>query len=326
MAYTPTGLEEPQFQSGLKAQVRSIARVQARTLRSQALLINTCTFTVVVAIYCLVTQTTSFNYRTNILSPWWFSMGFWYLLLMSILSLLLSWVLELPCLEEEQEDQSQTAPILRQRSRHPTGESSCHSVHSASSHLVLEEQGPGNLKFRTAVSALLTLFVLAPSVIGFVLFKTLPEDNHQLLQVQEGEGGVLLHLTHLTSLNPRWNGEEVASSLLTGCDDLQRDHRDTVLLLNLSSSGCRTLHRRLAPGVFGARPPRALVILDSGPETGWRLSSPPLTVNLGPDLPVFRARTVDWSQDWSSSRVSVVRGDPGSVEVTGLTTSIVKIP
>jgi hypothetical protein len=72
--------------------------------------------------------------------------------------------------------------------------------------------------------------------------------------------------------------------------------------------------------VFGARPPRALVILDSGPETGWRLSSPPLTVDLGPDLPVFMARTVDWSQDWSSSRVSVVRGEPGSVEVSGLTT------
>ena len=315
VAYTPCGPQELQFPGKLKAEVKSQTRVQARTLRSQALLINCCTFTVVAAIYCLVTHTVSFNYRTNILSPWWFSLAFWYLLLMSVLSFFLSWTLESSCLEEEQEDQLQTAPILRQRSRHPTGESSRHSVHSASSQLVLEEQGPRNLHFRATLSAFLTVLVLAPSILGIVLFKMLPEDNHQLLHVQEGDGGVLLHLSHLTSLSPQWRGGQVPSSLLTGCDDPQRDFSDTMLLLNLSTSGCRTLYRRLAPGVFGAQPPRALIILDSGPETGWRLSSPSLPVDLGPDIPVFRARTVDWTKDWSVDKVSVIKGMLGNEEI-----------
>jgi hypothetical protein len=43
-------------------------------------------------------------------------------------------------------------------------------------------------------------------------------------------------------------------------------------------------------------------------------------VDVGPDMPVFRARTVDWTKDWSASRVAMVRGEPGSMEVTGLTT------
>ena len=158
-----------------------MARRQARILRSQSLLVNSCTMIVVVTIYYLVTFTTSFNYRTNILDHWWFSLAFCYLVLLYFLSLLLS-VLELPCLsvgKEEQETKSQEAPIPCPRWRHPTGQ----STHSASSHLVEGEQGPDNLWLKALLSLLLTLLVLAPSIVGIVLFKTLPDDDYHLLQV-----------------------------------------------------------------------------------------------------------------------------------------------
>ena len=319
--YTPSTPEVSQYQGRLGTQVRVLARRQAAFLRSQVLLVNCCTMTVVVTIYCLVTHTDSFNYRTNILDPWWFKLSFYYLVVLFLYSLVLSWLLEIPCLERERiQEQSQPPhPILSPRSRHLTEDSIRHSIHSASSHLVPEEQGPGDLHLRTILSLLLTLLTLVPSIAGIVLFQLLPEDNLHLVQLHEGEGGVLVHLTHLTSLNPQWKGDQVSSSLLAGCEDHQRNLSDTLVLLNMSLSSCRLLHRRLAPGVFGGGDPRGVVVLEDGAETGWRLSSPVRSVRMGPSLPVFRARSQDWVRDWEVERpVTVVRGEVGTQMLDGM--------
>ena len=319
IAYSPPNPESTSPEKGkLESQVRVHSKRQAITLRSQALLVNTCTLVVVVAIYCLVTYTTTFNYRSNILTPWWFTVAFLYLVLLFICSFLLSWLPEPVCLQENaQEDPA--SPATRPRSRHPTEESSRLSVHSTSSHLVKEEQGPANLGLRVAFSLLLTLLVLTPTIVGLVLFKTMPDDDIRLLQVKEGEDGLVhRHFTHLTSLNPEWNREDLNECpLATGCGD-KEDIKDSVLLVNMSLPACRSLHRRLAPGVFGSHPPKAVIILEDSPETIWRLSSPPSYVHLGRHLPVFRARTVDWSQGWTASEVAVVRGVEQDDLVKGL--------
>ena len=319
IAYSPPSPESTAPEQGkLGSRVRVYRKRQARILRSQALLVNTCTLIVLVAIYFLVVHTSTFNYRSNVLTPWWFTVAFLYLLLLFICSFLLSWLPEPPCLQENTQEDP-VSPATRPRSRHPTEESSRLSVHSTSSHLVKEEPGPANLGLRAVLSLLLIALLLTPTIIGLVLFKTIPDDDIRLLQVKEGEDGLVhRHFTHLTSLNPEWNGKGFSDiSLVTGCGD-KEDIEDSILLVNMSLPACRSLHRRLAPGVFGSHLPKALIILEDIPETVWRLSSPPSYLRLGRLLPVFRARTVDWSQGWTAGKVAVVRGVEQDDVVKGL--------
>ena len=306
IAYSPHthGVSGPRGKIG--TQVENLSRRQARILRSQALMVNTCTLIVVVVVYCLVTHTSTFNYRSNILTPWWFKMAFSYLLLLYALSLPLSWFMEFQLVRKV----SQNPPaesIVGTRSRHPTDQSTRVSVHSASSHLVTEEDGPAQLGLQVFISLLITLLLVAPSIVGIILFKTLDNNGYQLLQVKEQEDGLLhRHLTHLTSLNPGWRPAPVASSFIVGCDE-EKKLKNSVLLVNLSVPECRRLHRRMTPGLFGLEQPRAVIILDDTPETGWRVSSPASPVQMDPSLPVFSAKIVDWSQEWAASKVSVVR-------------------
>ena len=312
MAYCPTGPDDcgHQNEPGLKARVKMLSGKQARILRSQAFLVNTCTLVVVIVIYFLVQHTTTFNYRSNILTPWWFKVFFSYLLLLFALSSVFSWSIEPPCLTHEKPPAQFHPPpdTKTPRSRRPTGESSCISVHSASCHLVTADEEPTNLAASVLLSFLLTLIILAPSILGVVLFKTLPVEDYNLVQTHEGKDGTIHHhLTHLVSLNPSWNGDQVESSHLVGCETAQ-NFSNLILLLNLTIPACRSLHRRLAPEVFGLQPPLAVIILDSSPEILWRLSSPTPVVNLGPALPVFMARTADWNTGWKAGQVTVVRG------------------
>ena len=320
VAYTPPAPENgapEQGKLGSLVRVRSVR--QAKALRSQALLVNTCTLVVVIVVYLLVRHTTTFNYRSNILTPWWFNVAFLYLVLMFLCSCSLSWLPEPPFLQEKADEDPPSAST-RQRSRHPTEESSRLSVHSTTSNLVKEEQGPSHLGLRAAYSVLLISLILAPTIIGLILFTTLPDNDILLQQVNEGDDGLVhRHFTHLTSLNPDWNRENLNHEyrLLHDCGDLA-DIEDSVLLVNMSISTCRSLQRRLATGVFGSQMPKALIILDDSPETTWRLSSPPTYIRLGQHLPVFRARAKDWSLGWTAHKVSFSRGIQQNDKVEGL--------
>ena len=306
IAYSPHthGTSGPRGKLG--AHVEIWARIQARILRSQALVVNTCTLIVVIVIYCLVNHTSSFNYKSNILTPWWFKIVFSYLLLLYTLCLPLSWFMEFPIVRRD--PKNQPAEAIETRSRHPTDQSSRVSVHSASSRLVSEEEGPAQLGFQVTISLLITFLVVTPSIVGTILFKTQDNNGYQALQVKEQDGGLLhRHLTHLTIINPGWRPAPVANSFIVGCDGKEK-LKNSVLLVNFSIPECRRLYRRMTPGLFGLNQPRAVVILDDTPETGWRVSSPPNNqVLMDPSLPVFSAKVVDWSQGWRASRVEIVR-------------------
>ena len=303
IAYSPPSSESSINNSKLEFQVKALAQKQASNLRSQAFLVNTCTITVVITIYCLVTYTSTFNYWSNILSPWWFSAAFLYLLLLYLLSLLLSWMPELHLFNRNDPDR---LSVVRQR--HPTGESSCHSVHSTSSTLVEKEPGPSDLCLKILISLLLTLLAVAPSIAGIVLFKTLTDDDFHLMQINERDDGLIQrHFTHLIPLNPDWNGVLFASSSLAGCENLD-SLENSLLLMNMSIAACRTLHRRMTSTIFLPQSPRSIIILEDLPQTRWRLSSPPPQLHLGQHLPVFRALAPDWSQGWTASQAVVVRG------------------
>ena len=306
IAYSPNtrGTSVPRGKIG--TQVENLSRRQARILRSQALMMNTCTLIVVAVIYCLVTHTSTFNYRSNILTPWWFKMAFSYQLLLYTLSLPLSWFMVFQLVRKDPQNQP-AVPIVGTRSRHPTDQSTRVSLQSASSRLVTEEEGPAQLGLQVVISLLITLLLVAPSIVGIILFKTLDNNGYQLLQVKEQEDGLLhRHLTHLTSLNPVWTPAPVASSFTVGCGE-EKNLKNSVLLVNLSIPECRRLHRRMTPGLFGSEQPRAVVILDDTPETGWRVSSPPSPLQMDPSLPVFTAKILDWGHEWRAGKVGVVR-------------------
>ena len=304
IAYSPPTSEFSATRK-LESHVKAQAERQANILRSQALLVNTCTVIVVIVIYCLVTYTSTFNYWSNIITPWWFTVAFFYLLLLYLLSLLLPWIPILPLVNKKvQENHSRSIT----RRRHLTGDSNCQSVHSASSKLVEEEQGPTDLCLKIAASLLLTMLVIAPSVAGIVLFKALGNDDLHLVQIKEGKDGLLhTHFTHLTLLNPEWNGDLVDNSSFSGCENLD-NLEGSLLLVNMSIPSCCSLHRRLTTSMFPSQPPRSIIILEDLPMSRWRLSSPPQQIYLGPNLPVFRAFAPDWSQGWTASQAAVVRG------------------
>ena len=305
IAYSPPTSE---FSGTMKLEfhVKNQAERQAAILRSQALLVNTCTMIIVIVTYCLVTYTSTFNYWSNILTPWWFTVAFFYLLLLYLLSLLLPWIPRLPLVNNKKVEENHSSSMTRQR--HLTGDSNCHSVHSASSNLVEDEQGPTDLCLKIATSLLLTMLVIAPSVAGIVFFKALGDDDLHLVQIKEGEDGLLhSHFTHLTLLNPDWNGNLVDNSPFSGCDNLD-NLEGSLLLVNMSVPACRSLHRRLTTNIFPSQLPRSIVILEDLPMSRWRLSSPLQQIYLGPNLPVFRALAPDWSQGWTADQAAVVRG------------------
>ena len=295
----------------LRLQVKVLAEEQAAVLRSQALLVNTCILIVVTTIFCLVTYTTTFNYWPNILNPSWLLVAFLYLLLLYIISILFSWIPKISLTDKKIE---RTPTHSTSRQRHLTGDSNRHSIHSASSNLVKEEQGPKDLCLKITISLVLTVFVLAPSVAGLVLFKTLGNNDLHLMQTKEGEDGLLLiHYTHLTSLNPEWTGDLVNDASFSSCENLD-NIEDSALLLNMSIPACRRLHRRLAASLFLSSTPKFIVILEDLPMSRWRLSSPPQLIILGSNLPVFKALALDWSQGWAPNQASVIRGlNQGSV-------------
>ena len=295
----------------LRLQVKVLAEEQAAVLRSQALLVNTCILIVVTAIFCLVTYTTTFNYWPNILTPSWLLVAFLYLILLYFISILFSWIPKIPLTDKKIE---RTPTHSTSRQRHLTGDSNRHSIHSASSNLVKEEQGPKDLCLKITISLVLTVFVLAPSVAGLVLFKTLGNNDLHLMQTKEGQDGLLLiHYTHLTSLNPEWTGDLVNDASFSSCENLD-NIEDSALLLNMSIPACRRLHRRLAASLFPSSTPKFIVILEDLPMSRWRLSSPPELIILGSNLPVFKALALDWSQGWAPNQASVIRGqNQGSV-------------
>ena len=315
MAYSTPISDSSCTKVNLELDVTDLAKRQATILRSQALLVNTCTIIVVIAVFCLVTFTTSFNYWGNILTPWWFSAAFMYLLLLYLLCLLFSWVPDLSIFNKNAPD---NLPVTRQR--HPTGESSCHSVHSTGSKLMQENQGPTDLGLKVSMSLIFTCLAVAPSIAGIILFKTLKDDDFHLMQINERDDGLIQrHFTHLISLNPDWNGVLPESSSIVGCENLEEiDH--SLLLMNMSTAACRTLHRRMTASTFLAHLPRSIIILEDLPKTRWRLSSPPPLFHLGQHLPVFRALLPDWSPGWTSSQAVIVRGQEDESR-TGLSCS-----
>ena len=310
IAYSPL-TSEPPITRKLEFLVKSLAERQAAILRSQSLLVNTCTMSVVIVIYCLVTYTSTFNYWSNILTPWWFTVAFLYLLLLYLLTLMLPWIPGLPLVNKHVQETS-THSITRHR--HLTGDSNCHSVHSASSNLVKEEQGPTDLCMKISISLLLIMLIIGPSVAGIVLFKALGDDDLHLMQTKEGEDGLLHnHFTHLTSLNPNWNGNQLENFAFSGCENLD-NLEGSLLLMNMSLPACRSLYRRLTTSTFPSQPPRSIVILEDLPISRWRLSSPPQYMTLGPSLPVFRAFAQDWSQGWTAAQAAVVKGQKQDAE------------
>ena len=302
MAYSTPVSDSSCTKVNLELEVTDLAKRQAAILRSQTLLVNTCTIIVVIAVFCLVTFTTSFNYWGNILTPWWFSAAFMFLLVLYLLCLLFSWVPDLSMFNKNAPD---NLPTTRQR--HPTGESSCHSVHSTGSKLMQEEQGPTDLGLKVSMSLIFTCLAVAPSIAGIVLFKTLKDDDFHLMQINERDDGLIQrHFTHLISLNPDWNGVLPESSSIVGCENLE-EIDSSLLLLNMSTAACRTLHRRMTASTFLAHLPRSIIILEDLPKAKWRLSSPPPLFHLGQHLPVFRAFLPDWSLGWTSSQAVIVR-------------------
>lgn len=170
------------------------------------------------------------------------------------------------------------------------------------------------------MSLIFTCLAVAPSIAGIVLFKTLKDDDFHLMQINERDDGLIQrHFTHLISLNPDWNGVLPESSSIVGCENLEEiDH--SLLLMNMSTAACRTLHRRMTASTFLAHLPRSIIILEDLPKTRWRLSSPPPLFHLGQHLPVFRALLPDWSPGWTSSQAVIVRGQEDESR-TGLSCS-----
>ena len=158
------------------------------------------------------------------------------------------------------------------------------------------------------------MLIIGPSVAGIVLFKALGDDDLHLMQTKEGEDGLLHnHFTHLTSLNPNWNGNQLENFAFSGCENLD-NLEGSLLLMNMSLPACRSLYRRLTTSTFPSQPPRSIVILEDLPISRWRLSSPPQYMTLGPSLPVFRAFAQDWSQGWTAAQAAVVKGQKRDAE------------
>ena len=157
---------------------------QNKVMRSQIFLFNTSILIIVLVIFFLVTFVPSFNYKTNILNFFWFSLAVSFLLLMGLSTLAWSVCVypasifslqATPTKEESIEDKSDTS-----RSRHVTGDSYRDSLYSASDNIIKEDLGPGRMKIKGAFCLALIFITLCPSIIGILLFKFIPDNQNKV--------------------------------------------------------------------------------------------------------------------------------------------------
>merc|ERR1719312_802420 len=144
-------------------------------MRSQIFLFNTSILIIVLVIFCLVAFVPSFNYKTNILNFFWFSLAVSFLLLIGLSTL--AWSVFVypasifslqppPPKEENTQIQTNTS-----RRRHVTGDSNRESLYSAADNIIKEDLGPGRIKLKSVYCGLITLIILVPSFTGILLFK-----------------------------------------------------------------------------------------------------------------------------------------------------------
>ena len=152
---------------------------QNRVMRSQICLFNTSILLIVCVIFTLVTFVPSFNYKTNILNFFWFSMAFCFLVLMGLSTLIWSiWVFpskifSLKLSIGNKEDNTMKTSVTRKR--HITGESNRDSIYSASASIIKGDNGPWGIEMKVIYCFFVMFLALLPTILGIFLFKFIPD-------------------------------------------------------------------------------------------------------------------------------------------------------
>lgn len=197
---------------------------QGQVYRRQVYGFNVLLMLIVLVVLILVSSVSSFNYRDNILSSFWFSLTCSFLLVSGLLSLLFTSQLDRPCL--------------------PLPEGQAKETHEEQ----LSRRGLG-LRAATCLSS--CLLVLLPGLLGLLVLATVQQRSPYLLLVDGDSGHTsTVSLSILSSLSihgPPGEPTTTAGRASTNCSFSSEKGalQGVVLLVNKTRPACRA---RLAQG------------------------------------------------------------------------------
>ena len=266
---------------------------QNRVMRSQTWLFNSCILVMIIVIFLLVTFVPSFNYKTNILNFFWFSMATSFLLFMCLsTSIWAYWVYPSKIFalrKEVPDDDIHTNGIKpsEHRSRHITGDSNRDSVCSGSANILKEDIGPGNMKMKAVYCGILTFLTLLPSMIGIFLYKYIPDNQIYIVNVDEQSNSILARV--VGAINSFGFTDEFEPYNCTS-DEFKNMIlvENEILVINSSDLDMKQLS-------LGVGNTRMIIYVDDSSEINWRVSSSRKNPFEDIKIPVLIVRQRDWT-------------------------------
>jgi len=166
--------------------------------------------------------------------------------------------------------------------RHPTTDSNRGSIYSASTNIVKENLGPEHTVFNALYCSFATIIVVAPAVIGLLLFKFIPVIETKVFVLQDVGG--LMELVSVTAVDSditSWSHPDFIKGSLGNCSNPGE------LMLFTNSQNCKS------------KDAKGGIMVDRTPVQQWRVSSPlalPKMFERDEEnpIPFVTIRQVDW--------------------------------
>ncbi|XP_023326735.1 uncharacterized protein LOC111700146 isoform X2 [Eurytemora carolleeae] len=272
--------------------IKSLLSWQNRVLGRQVLLYNSVLLLVLVLVWILVTFT-EFNYNSNVLDPFWFSIVFSILVCMWLLTVLLSYELKHPlkdtlwslfsplCSDSEENSE---------KNRNDVAERAGFGISSS-------------LTGRVGIFFILSALLALPPLIALVGFKLNNSTQPYIFLLQDDSTQVDLGILAAFPVHDTGRRQFIVGRVETSCSiDENSDFTGRILVVNSSSPLCRILLSRTHfYNITQSTGSSGIVILDSTPVNRWRVSSP-YNINSSKyqqtygveNIPVLMVREPDW--------------------------------
>ena len=251
---------------------------QSRIYQRQVYLFNSLLMLVLVVILILVSSVTSFNYNTNVMNSFWFSVCISLLLVSGLISILTTRCLSSSCEGDSLCDDSDQSLTFRR------------------------------LSLNTGSCLLSSLLVLLPLILSLILYATVPPTDPFLFLIKQDHGGesgvdlaIITAFPVSTDMMAR-QSQQIRGRIAFDCYvGESSDLEDKILIINSTKPRCKSL---LQDQGFYTKAKEAkvsaLILLDDTPKSDWRVSSPhgerfqSLLSSPANHVPVLLVREADW--------------------------------
>jgi len=258
-----------------KERQEQLSRWQAKVYQRQVYVFNAVLLVVLGVVLILVSSVPSFNYHSNVMNSFWFSISMALLLFSGIISIVMAAGLSQPNIGRKI---IQTGVI--DKALHPCcGDESPSKDDSTEDPTgTFSKQG---LCINTVFCLLCSFLVFVPVLVGLLLYSIVPKAEPYVFLIKPSEANMeKIDLTILTAFpirNPASDDLESTSGYIDfDCFiDAKTNLTDKLLIVNGTRPKCKSLlnEEHFYANAMNAKA-RGVILLDATPVSEWRVSSP----------------------------------------------------